>query len=143
VPKDIPKEIYRHFSFPEGGLSNYEEILAHFIPKGLFINNKGESPVVKSLDEFASFIRSNVDSGNILSIDESEIDNQVTQFGKVGQIASRYKLEAKTPNGIQTRYGINLFQILKLGGTWKVSSMCWDDYTDQKLFEIDVDKFNS
>ena len=143
MPKNIPKEIYKHFSFQEGGQPNFERMLSYFISEGLFINNKGDSPLVKPLAEFVSFIKGNIEARNILSIDESEIENNVTLFGKVGHIASRYKLEAKTRNGVQTRYGVNLFQVIKFGTEWKVSSMCWDDYPDKRLFEIDLSKVNA
>lgn len=143
MPKNIPKAIYKHFSFQEGGQPNFARMLSHFVPEGLFINNKGDNPLVKPLTDFVSFIKGNIDAGNILSIDESEIANNVTLFGKVGHIASRYKLEAKSRNGVQTRYGVNLFQVIRLGTEWKVSSMCWDDYPDQRLFEIDLSKENA
>ena len=143
MPKNIPQEIYQHFSFQEGGAPNFAQMLSFFVPEGLFINNKGDKPLVKSLAEFVSFMKGNIDEGNILSIDESEIENNVTLFGKVGHIASRYKLVANTRNGVQVRYGVNLFQIINYGKEWMVSSMCWDDYPDQRLFGIDLGKANA
>lgn len=99
--------------------------------------------MVKPLKDYVAFIRSNVEAGNILSIKETEVENSVTLFGKVGHIASRYKLEAKTRGGVQTRYGVNLFQLIKFGSEWKISSMCWDDYEDQRLFEVNMIKANA
>jgi hypothetical protein len=143
MPKNIPKEVYESFSFQEGSQPNYERLLSCFIVEGLFINNKGENPMVKPLKDYVAFIKSNVEAGNILSIKESEIENSVTLFGKVGHIVSRYQLEAKTRGGMQTRYGVNLFQIIKFGTKWKISSMCWDDHEDQRLFEVDMNKENA
>ena len=143
MPKNIAKEVYESFSFQEGSQPNYERLLSYFVVEGLFISNKGEAPMVKPLKNFVAFIKSNIDAGNILSINESEIENNVTLFGKVGHIVSRYKLEAKTPNGMQTRYGVNLLQLTKYGSEWKISSMCWDDYEDQRLFEINMSQSNA
>lgn len=135
MPSSLPKKIYGCFSFSEGHRPDFEAMKTHFTPYGMFINNKGDSPVAKPFDEFAAFMNKNIDAGNILEIAESEFENNVQLFGKVGQMSSRYKLTVRTPNGTQTRYGINLFQIIKYGSEWKISSMCWDDYEDQRLFE--------
>jgi hypothetical protein len=39
---------------------------------------------------------------------------------------------------MQTRYGVNLFLLNRLGSEWKISSMCWDDYEDQRLFGVNL-----
>ena len=44
--ENIPKSIYENFSFKEGEKPNFDKMLEHFIPEGLFINNKGETPMV-------------------------------------------------------------------------------------------------
>jgi hypothetical protein len=136
LPSGLPQKIYEYFSFKKGSHPNFSEMKGHFTPHGIFISNKGEKPIVKPFDEFAEFINSNIDSGNIVEIEESEIGNDVQLFGKVGQIASRYRLVTRTPSGCQTRYGVNLFQLVQYGSEWKVSSMCWDDYPDQRLFAV-------
>ena len=142
MPKNIPRIVYESFSFQEGSQPNFEKLLSCFVDEGLFINNKGENPMVKPLKDFVSFITSNIEAGNILSINESEVENSVTLFGKVGHIVSRYVLEAKARSGMQTRYGVNLFQIIKVGTEWKISSMCWDDREDKSMFEISMIESN-
>jgi hypothetical protein len=143
MPKNIPVEVYEAISFQEGSEPDYEKLLSYFVAEGLFINNKGETPMTKSLRDYAAFIKSNIDAGNILSISETEVENSVSLFGKVGHIVSRYKLEVKTRNGTQTRYGVNLFQAVRSGTVWKISSMCWDDYPDQRLFEVRMGEANA
>jgi hypothetical protein len=143
MPKNIPAEVYKAVSFQEGGQPDYEKLLAHFVVEGLFINNKGETPMTKPLQDYVAFIKSNIDAGNILSLEETEVESSVASFGKVGHIVSRYKLQTKTRNGIQTRYGVNLFQVIRSGAAWKISSMCWDDYPDQRLFEVSMSGANA
>ena len=143
MPKNIPLKVYESFSFVEGSQPNYEKLLSYFVVEGLFINNKGENPMVKPLIDYVAFIKSNIEAGNILSIKETVVENSVTLFGKVGHIVSRYKLEAKTRGGMQTRYGVNLFQIIKYGTAWKISAMCWDDYEDKRLFEVNMNEPNA
>lgn len=143
MPKNIPTDVYESISFQEGSEPNYERLLSYFIVEGLFINNKGETPMIKTLRDYVAFIKSNIEAGNILSIKETEVENRITLFGKVGHIVSRYKLEARTRNGTQTRYGVNLFQLIKFGTEWKISSMCWDDYQDQRLFEVNMNAVNA
>ena len=139
MPNNITKEVYDAISFEEGGCPHYVNLLANFIDEGLFINNKGELPMIKPINDYVSFIKSNVEAGNILSINETEIKSNIQLFGHVGNIISQYKLEAKSSTGKQLRYGVNLFQIIKRGDKWKISSMCWDDSDDESLLKIDIE----
>jgi len=139
MPYNITKEVYDAISFEEGGSPHYVNLLANFIDEGLFINNKGELPMIKPINDYVAFIKSNVEAGNILSIKETEIKSDIRLFGHVGNIVSQYKLEAKSGLGKQIRYGVNLFQIIKQGNKWKVASMCWDDNDDESLLKISIE----
>lgn len=139
MPSNITKEVYDAISFDEGDMPNYVNLLSNFIDEGLFINNKGESPMIKPINDYVNFIKSNVEAGNILSIKETEIKRNIQLFGNVGSIISQYKLEANSRSGRQIRYGVNLFQIIKNGTEWKISSMCWDDNDDESLLTINID----
>jgi len=131
--KEIPAKIYSAISFEEGDKPNFELLESSFIELGVFINNKGESPVIKSVPDYVAMIATNIENGNIVSIKESEIRNNVQIFGNVAQVCSEYELIFKGKNGIHTRYGVNLFQLIKNNGHWLVTSMCWDDREDKSL----------
>lgn len=131
--KDIPAKIYSAISFDEGDKPNFKLLESSFIELGVLINNKGESPVIKSVPDYVEMIANNIENGNIVSIKESEIRNNVQIFGNVAQISSEYELIFKGKNGTQTRYGVNLFQLINNNGNWLVTSMCWDDREDKSL----------
>ena len=136
--KEIPARVYEGISFSKGSKPDSGLLSSYFIEKGLFINNKGESPVVKSVPDYISMITTNIDNGNIVSIKEQELSNTVKVFGSVAQVSSEYELTFVGENGSQTRYGVNLFQLIKHGGLWLISSMCWDDKDDRSLLQESV-----
>ena len=136
--EEIPSRVYSGISFLKGEMPNLDILKSSFIEEGIFINNKGESPVIKPVLEYIGMIQSNVENGNIVSIRESEIKQSIQVFGKVAQIVSEYELVFEGSQGTQTRYGVNLFQLISRGGEWLVSSMCWDDKLDKSLLSGDA-----
>lgn len=133
--KELPKEVYKAISFEQGNKPDFDFLVSLFIENGLFINNKGEQPVIKTVPDYVKMIETNIDNGNIVSIKEEEISNEVIEFGNVAQITSKYELVFEGALGSQTRYGVNLFQLIRQNESWSVSSMCWDDRTDKSLIE--------
>lgn len=131
--KDIPAKIYAAISFEKGSKPDFQSLASSFIEKGLFINNKGKSPVVKSVPDYVSMISFNIDEGNIESVKEIEISNEVLVVGKVAQIRSEYELMFEGKGSPQIRYGVNLFQLIYQNDNWLVTSMCWDDRADKSL----------
>jgi hypothetical protein len=138
VLESIPKTVYEGISFKSGDFPNFELLKSCFIEQGIFINNKGETPIIKSVAEYISMISSNIGSGNIISIHEKELSSEVEVFGRVAQIKSEYSLAFEGKNGVQVRYGVNLFQAINCSGKWLISSMCWDDRADTTLIKANV-----
>jgi hypothetical protein len=136
--KDIPAQVYSGISFEKGVLPNLSILEGCFIEDGLLINNKGDMPVIKRVSDYTKMIKDNIDNGNIISILESELKNEVRVFGKVAQIASEYQLVFEGKSGVQTRYGVNLFQLVLVADKWLITSMCWDDKTDHSLLTVRV-----
>lgn len=130
---EVPSNVYRGISFSKGNRPNLDRLASCFIAQGIFINNKGEKPVIKTVPEYTDMISNAIDNGMILSIDESELSQSVHIFGKVAQISSEYQLVFESNQGIQTRYGVNLFQLIFHNDQWLVSAMCWDDRADKTL----------
>ena len=133
--KNIPTKVYEGISFEKGSFPNLSTLSNYFIDEGIFINNKGTEPVIKSVPQYIQMISSNIENGNILSIKESELENSIQIYGKVAQVSSKYCLEFEGKGGFSTRYGVNLFQLILHNETWLISSMCWDDREDKSLFE--------
>lgn len=136
--KDIPQRVYEGISFERGSIPNFELLKSCFIEEGIFINNKGDNPVIKPVLDYISMIKNNVENGNIMSIKETEISQNIQVFGNVAQISSDYELTFEGKQGSQIRYGVNLFQLINKNGQWLVSSMCWDDRNDKSLLSNNV-----
>ena len=130
---DIPSKVYEGISFEKGTMPNFDLLSSCFIEQGLFINNKGDSPIVKPVNDYVQMIKTNIDNGNILAIKETELSNEVEVFGNVAQIQSKYELKFEGKQSNQTRYGVNLFQLIKCDEEWLISAMCWDDRADRSL----------
>ena len=136
--KDVPSRVYEGISFSKGSMPSFELLKSCFIEQGIFINNKGDSPIIKSVLDYISMIRDNVENGNIVSIRETELTQNIQIFGNVAQIISGYELNFEGKQGSQTRYGVNLFQLISNNGQWLISSMCWDDRSDKSLLPSNV-----
>ncbi|MBK8188765.1 MAG: hypothetical protein IPK77_16765 [Cellvibrio sp.] len=134
----IPRTVYEGISFKSGEFPNFELLKSCFIEQGIFINNKGEVPLIKSVPEYISMIGNNISNGNIISIHEKELASEVEVFGRVAQIKSEYSLVFEGKGGVQVRYGVNLFQAIDFSGKWLISSMCWDDRADTSLIKLNV-----
>ena len=131
--QEIPSTVYRGISFSKGSQPNYELLTSCFINHGIFINNKGDAPVIKSVPDYMSMLGQAIDNGAIVSIEESELSHSIQRFGKVAQISSAYQLKFEGKQGMQTRFGVNLFQLIFQNGQWLIASMCWDDRPDKTL----------
>jgi len=132
----IIKDIYDAITFAEGGAPRFELMRPHFLEDAKMISNKGGTPTVLSVDGFIDMVSRNVANGDIVSVRESEIQSEYSIYGKVAQIASEYELYFQGKDSSQTRYGVNLLQLIQTDGKWLITSMCWDD--DVKLGQISL-----
>ena len=131
--KEVPAKVYRGISFEKDGSPDFDLLASCFIEQGIFINNKGETSVIKTVPAYISMIGSAIESGTIISIKEMELSNSIQTYGKNAHISSEYELTFEGKQGIQTRYGVNLFQLIFHNDQWLISSMCWDDRADKSL----------
>lgn len=136
--EEIPLKVYQGISFEKDGLPNFDLLASCFIEQGIFINNKGDAPVIKTVSAYITMISSAIENGTIVSIKEIELSNSIQTYGKVAQISSEYELTFEGKQGIQTRYGVNLFQLVFQNNQWLISSMCWDDKADKSLLTQSV-----
>lgn len=130
---EIPSTVYQGISFVKGESPDFNLLASCFLDQGLFINNKGETAIIKSVPDYVSMIKGAIENGVILSIKEIELSNNIQTFGKVAHISSEYELIFEGKQGVQKRYGVNLFQLINCNGRWLISSMCWDDRDDKSL----------
>ena len=85
--KAISEKVYEGISFSKGNKPRFDLLKSCFIEQGIFINNKGESPIIKPVLDYIEMIDSNINNGNILSIQETEIEQQIEDFAHSAKLA--------------------------------------------------------
>jgi hypothetical protein len=64
---------------------------------------------------------------------EVEMAHQCFVYGHVAQVVSHYEAYADEARTRRLKKGVNLIQLLKVEGEWKVFSMIWDDEENRVL----------
>ena len=116
---------------PRKKAPNRPKLRTLFITEGKLINNN-ENPIVMSVDQFIEVFNEQLSSGAVKSFYEAELASRTEVFGSISHRFSTYEakfdLNAKEPVSI----GINSIQFIKNLGIWQVSSMAWNDQTQNR-----------
>lgn len=131
VPDDsaITKAVhdaYVAISFKEGAKPRYSEIGNYFIPEAQLINFRTDTPQIVDIKHFIDpLYKGFVETNHIHMFYEEELFGRTEQFGKVAHRISTYVTYLNTKDKPEER-GVNSFQLIKVKGVWKVSSIIWD-----------------
>jgi hypothetical protein len=124
-------QFYKSLSFTDSAWKKAEEAKVFFFDGGKIVANFGKEPQVWTLKQYISNVRENISKQSVLAVEEKEIFQSTDVFGKVAQRLSTYEVRFKTKDREMVRNGINLIQLLKVNGQWKVYSLVWDRESDQ------------
>ena len=120
---------------------------------GAFTNKAGQEPGLRTLhqlcilqaqiikktpddeviDDITSFIiprEKILTDGTLVEFEEKEIHATTTIAGHIAQRYSEYEKKGILNGNPFTQRGYKLFQFIKTGGKWKISSVLWEDQTD-------------
>lgn len=130
VPDDsaITKAVhdaYMAISFKEGEKPRYSEIGNYFIPEAQLINFRTDTPQITGIKHFGESYKTFVETKHIKLFYEEELFGRTEQFGRVAHRISTYVTYLNTRDKPEER-GVNSFQLVKINGVWKVSSIIWD-----------------
>jgi hypothetical protein len=131
VPDDsaITKAVhdaYMAISFKEGEKPRYSEIGNYFIPEAQLINFRTDTPQIVDIKHFIDpLYKGFVETNHIHLFYEEELFGRTEQFGRVAHRISTYVTYLNTKDKPEER-GVNSFQLIKVKGVWKVSSIIWD-----------------
>jgi hypothetical protein len=114
-------------SFEPGHRPDYDRIRHLFIDRGLLIKNVAGATETLSVAEFIAPRLAMVDEGVLTSFVERQVSATTYIFGAVAHRQSVY-----TKSGVQrgekfAARGVILTQFVDTDGTWRISSMTWDD----------------
>ena len=124
---ELMAEFLASVSFEAGERPKYDRIRALFISRGLIIKNIGGDTETSDVDQFISARLELVNSGALTQFVEVEEAATTSIFGAVGQRRSVYSKAGIQDGMAFAARGVILTQFVETAGTWRISSMTWDD----------------
>ena len=122
---------YKTLSFDDGEWKTAEKLEPLFFSDSRLIANFGVTPQLWTTHQYIESVRSNVVKQGMSAVEEKEIYGKTDFFGKVAQRLSTYEIRFKFKEKETVRTGINLIQLIKTGGGWKINSVVWDRESEQ------------
>jgi hypothetical protein len=125
----VVRAVYEVISGPAGARdwARFRAIFAEgarLIP--IRVNQQGSTAGVMTPDEYAQRAGTNFEKSAFY---ESPVANRVEMFGNIAHVFSTYE-SRRAPGEKPFARGINSFQLVHLGGQWKVMTILWDSERD-------------
>lgn len=123
-------QFFKAVSFETGQRPNYDHIYSLFIERGLLIKNLAARPEISTVAEFIAPREAMVRSGALTQFHEAELSEITEVFGNV---AHRFSAYTKSGTMNETPFearGVITTQFIRTKQGWKISSMAWDDESD-------------
>jgi hypothetical protein len=124
---NVMAEFLASVSFKEGERPEYDRMRALFIDRALIIKNIGGDTEIANVDEFISPRLELVNGGALTQFLEVEEAATTSIFGAVGHRRSVYSKSGVQNGEAFAACGVILTQFVETTGTWRISSMTWDD----------------
>ena len=124
---DLTVELYNAICFEVGSHPPVERLKELFIPTANMIRNDGASPEVMTVDDFIKLYTERTSDGTIKSFYEDELKHITEIFGTIAQRFSTYETKFDLTNSEPFSIGINSIQFIKIGKSWKISSLVWNN----------------
>ncbi|MFG0253405.1 MAG: hypothetical protein ACF8NJ_11095 [Phycisphaerales bacterium JB038] len=115
---------YRVSSFADAGSADPEEFRRPFTPTATLGFVRDGQLVERTVDEYVQIRREMLQGGEVRSLEEWEVGGTTSLFGNVAQRWSWYAVRLNGEEELAER-GVMSFQLMKIGGTWKVHSLTW------------------
>ena len=133
--EDLTNSLYSCISFRQGEKPDLARLKSLFIKEGMLINNNGD-PLIFTIDQFVDAIDYQVSAGSLKSFSEREVAERTEIFGKIAHRFSTYEARFNPDDPEPLAIGINSIQFIKVGDSWHVSSLIWNDEgEDRKIPE--------
>lgn len=126
----IVKAIYESITFREGEKPNLERLRSLFTPKAPFIRITPDAVNKMDLDSFLSSFSERIKTGAMKSFYEGEISRKTHTFGSIAQVFTTYNKGINTEDPKSDVRGINSIQLFHDGQRWWISSISWQDETE-------------
>ncbi len=118
----VIKAVYEVISGPAGAPRDWVRFKSLFADGARLIPVRTTGPVVMTPDEYAQRATPNFEKNAFY---ESELSRRTESFGNIAHCFSTYE-SRRAPGEKPFARGINSFQLVKIGDTWKVMTIFWD-----------------
>lgn len=126
----IIKTVYESITFREGKKPDLDKFRSLFITNALFIRITPDGVNKMDLGAFISSFSNRIDTGAMKSFSESEISCKTHSYGSIAQVWSTYKKGINTEDPVSFGRGINCIQLFNDGKRWWITSIIWQDETN-------------
>jgi hypothetical protein len=126
----LAEALYSCISFRKGERPDLERLRGLCIEEGMLINNN--DPLIFTIDQFLAAIDDQLSAGSLRSFSEREVAERTEIFGKVAHRFSAYEARFDPDDPEPLSIGINSIQLVKVGGSWLVSSLVWNDEAEDR-----------
>ena len=120
---------YEASSFLDSGSADPEGFREPFTPDARLAYVRDGELVERTVDEYVEIRRGIIQSGEIESLEEWELDGRTEFFGNVAQRISSYAVRIDGASELAER-GVMSFQLVRVGGVWRVNSLTWQAESD-------------
>ena len=118
----VMKAVYEVISGPAGAPRDWVRFKALFADGARLIPVRTTGPAVMTPDEYAQRATPNFEKNAFY---ETELSRRTESFGNIAHAFSTYE-SRHAPGDKPFARGINSFQLVKTGDTWKVMTIFWD-----------------
>jgi hypothetical protein len=126
----LSAEFFRCVSFSAGERPDYAGIRELFVPAGVLFKGVAGGVEATSVEEFIEPRQRSFDEGTLTEFRETELSSTTNIFGSAASRQSVYD-KAGVSGGAQIGgRGIIFTQFVFLDGSWRMTSMAWDDERD-------------
>ncbi len=127
--EELTEALYSCISFFQGESPDLVRLRGLFIEKGILINNN-DDPLIFTIDSFVDAIDYQISAGSLKSFSEREIAERTEIFGNIAHRFSTYEARFDPDDAEPLTVGINSIQLVKVGESWLVSCLVWNDERD-------------
>lgn len=122
-------ELYASICFERGEKPPLGILERVFMPGGTMINNDGATPQTWTVPEYIARFNKLIAEGRFDSFHEVEVAQRTELFGKIAHRFSTYETRFDPADPEPYSKGINSIQLLKVGRSWFISCMVWNNQT--------------
>jgi hypothetical protein len=128
----LVQNLYSSICFNKGEKPPLDNLKKVMLPDAKMMNNDGETPRVWTPEEYIKRWHEMLANHQFESFHEIEIAHKTEIFGKIAHRFSTYETKLNLDDSEPYAKGINSIQLIKIGPSWFVTSIIWNNQTDDR-----------